>query len=176
VGWARHRWTDPLFTNTFPTFAKSGTLARGGQIWLPNLDCIRVSLADFALDLDPYYTVELVRDPKQNPLYLATEDVEAELLMCPDSLTNETQLRPLQSDRPFFVLKLRDEFKTCLATPDKKRKELTRTASASSSASDSDDPYFKSAKKTRTARTTVGAVGPLGRVAKVASSKLNFNK
>lgn len=53
-----------------------------------------------------------MRDPKLNPLYAATEKVEIELLMCPDALTNETQLRPLLnfSDSPFYVLCTKHEY------------------------------------------------------------------
>jgi hypothetical protein len=170
VGWARHRWTDPLFTRTFPTLAKEGKLAPGGQIWLPNLDCIQVSLTDFFDDLDPYYTVSLARDPKENPLYLATEDVEEELLRCPDALTNETQLRPLGAE-PFYVLTLRDVFLPCekkrqppVTPPAKKR----RAASAPSS-----EDYFPAGAKTKA--VSVRGKARTGRTSRVASKTLRFD-
>ncbi|KAJ1411527.1 hypothetical protein B484DRAFT_482627 [Ochromonadaceae sp. CCMP2298] len=170
VGWARHRWTDPLFTSTFPTLAREGKLAQGGQIWLPNLDCIQVSLTDFADDLHPYFTIALASDPKENPLYLATEDVEEELLRCPDALTNETQLRPLGT-QPFYVLTLRDEFLPCEkkrlapATPPAKKRKA-------SSAPSSED-YFPAGGKTK-AVSVRGKVGT-GRTSRVASKMLRFD-
>ncbi len=67
----------------------------------------------------------------ENPLYLATENVEKELLMCPDALTNETQLRPLLnfSAQPFCVLELRASFLKQPSTPNA-RKVPVMTASA----------------------------------------------
>mmetsp|Transcript_24510 Transcript_24510/g.40864 ORF Transcript_24510/g.40864 Transcript_24510/m.40864 type:complete len:296 (+) Transcript_24510:65-952(+) len=129
VGWARHRWTDPLFTNTLPTLAKCGKLSKGGKVWLPNLQCIQESLDDFEFDLLPYYTINKVANPKLNPLYEATDYVEQELLMCPDALTNETQLRPLDQERPFYYLQLRSEFLplTPIRTPSKKTPLPTAT-------------------------------------------------
>ena len=110
LGWARERWTDPLFTKTLPTLATSGLLLQGCSIWLPHLQCIEESLTDFYDYLIPYYTITKERDPKLNPLYLATEGVEDALLLCPDALTNDTQLRPLldYSDYPFYRLELRN--------------------------------------------------------------------
>ena len=83
----------------------------GGKIWLPNLDCIQEQLDDNKAILSKYFDIKLVQDCKMNPLYLATEDVEKELLTCPDTLTNETQIRPLleHSDRPFYVLEVKSE-------------------------------------------------------------------
>jgi hypothetical protein len=119
VGWARERWTDPLFTKTFPTLATSGYLAKGCKIWLPNLQCIEESLSDFYGELSPYFIIRRESNPLSNPLYRATEDVEKELLMCPDALTNETQMRPLYdfSQEPFCVLELRSEFVRHPVTP-----------------------------------------------------------
>lgn len=68
----------------------------------------------------------------ENPLYRATEKVEKELLMCPDALTNETQLRPLLnfSNEPFCVLELRSSFLIAPSTPTGKKIAAT-TASTS---------------------------------------------
>ncbi len=106
MGWARERWTDKFFSITLPAFAKEGLLPFGGKIWLPNLDCVEESIADFCGILSQYFEISYEKDPRANPLYLATEDVEAELLRCPDALTNVTQIRPLNnfSETPFCVL------------------------------------------------------------------------
>ena len=111
-----------MFTNTLPTLAQSGYLAKGCKIWLPNLQCIEDSLSDFAGELNPYFVIRREGSAKENPLYRATENVEKELLMCPDALTNETQLRPLLnfSDKPFCVLELRDSVLVAPNTPTRK--------------------------------------------------------
>ena len=112
MGWARERWTDNLFIKTLPLIAKEGLLKKRGQILLPYLNCIQDSLVEFEEYIFPYYSTSFHSDPKANSLYLATEDVEKELLLTPDTLTNETQVAPLLhfSDTPFVVLQLRDKF------------------------------------------------------------------
>ena len=89
--------------------AENDLLKKGGKLWLPNLDCVHCSLGDYKEEIEKHYTIEAVEDPNMNPLYAATENVETELLRCPDSLTNETQLRPLliYSRTPFLVLSRR---------------------------------------------------------------------
>ena len=89
--------------------AENDLLKKGGKLWLPNLDCVQCSLGDYKEEIEKYYTIEAVEDPNMNPLYAATENVETELLRCPDSLTNETQLRPLliYSTTPFLLLSRR---------------------------------------------------------------------
>lgn len=109
VGWARHRWNENLFKNTFPLIAKY-FLNKNGVIILPYLSCVEESLTQNQEFLDPYFFVHFLSDPNENPLYLATEKVEKELLMCPDAVTNKTQIIPLNqfSTTPFCVLRLRD--------------------------------------------------------------------
>jgi hypothetical protein len=101
-----------LFENTLPLFATQGIISKSGKIWIPNLSCTSELLENYSASLSPYYTWHLAEDAKSNPLYLATEDVEEELLQCPDSLTNETQIRPFlnYSKFPFYVLQLKDAF------------------------------------------------------------------
>lgn len=114
VGWARERWTDPLFTDTFPMLAKSGMLADGALIWLPNLQCIEESLANFRDDLLPYFNIRLEGNSNLNPLFVATENAENKLLMCPDLITNETQIKPIlehaRDQVLFYVLELKPQF------------------------------------------------------------------
>jgi hypothetical protein len=114
VGWARTRWTDPLFTDTFPTLAKTGLLAPKSLVWLPNLQCIEESLESFRTHLEPYFTIRKEKNAMLNPLYAATENAEEDLLLCPDLITNKTQVLPIlqhaKSDPLFYVLELRAEF------------------------------------------------------------------
>lgn len=131
VGWARERWTDNLFRETLPQFVTDDVLKESGSLWLPNLKCVEELIIEHAEVLIKYYTWELVKDPLRNPLYLATEAIEDELLKCPDSLTNETQIRPLDdfSATPFY------EFKpiTRKSQPSTPRKIRSHNSSGSSS-------------------------------------------
>jgi hypothetical protein len=108
--------------------AEQGFLKKGGKFWLPNLDCVQNSIEDFHAEINKYYTIEAVEDPLLNPLYAATENVEEELLRCPDALTNVTQLRPLlnYSSTPFLVLTRREEpfVPAAAVTPTKAKKPL----------------------------------------------------
>lgn len=82
--------------------------------------------------------------------------------MCPDALTNETQMRPLYSfsNEPFCVLELRSEFIKLPATPTHVKKAVSRNMTpksttqkrqapiiSESEASDSDAPIVAVAKK-----------------------------
>ena len=107
VGWARVRWTDPLFSETIPQLAQKNILSPGGKIWLPNLQCIRDSIAKFRAAINEYYTVYNVLDPRENPLYVASENACDELLRCPEGGVNNLQaMQPIlnQASFPFFAL------------------------------------------------------------------------
>lgn len=107
VGWARERWTEALFRDTLPTFVRHNLLTKDGEIWLPNLQCVKELIDDFSDVLHSYFHIELREDPMENPLYRATEEITDVLMRCPDTLTNETQIRPLNafSKTPFYCLK-----------------------------------------------------------------------
>lgn len=152
VGWARTRWTESLFERTFPLFALSGILAKGGKIWLPNLDCIQKSIHDFKETLDQYYHIRLEQNPRNNPLFLATEDVEQELLRCPDSLTNETQMRPLFkfSNSPFYCLEVKDEFDVTPKTPTKVKSRSKRPVVVMESSPETEEKVLSGRKRVRT--------------------------
>ncbi len=106
-GWARTRWTEAFFKTTLPMLVTSDFLKPNGSIYLPNLDCVEELLACFENQLAEHFMWDRVSEPKQNPLYRATMKCEAELLLCPDRLTNDTQMLPLRvfSKTPFIVLK-----------------------------------------------------------------------
>jgi len=76
------------------------------------MQCIEQSLEDFKAQLDPYFNIYVEKDALANPLYLATEDAEEKLLLCPDLITNSTQAIPVRSHAGenglFYVLELRD--------------------------------------------------------------------
>ena len=106
-GWARTRWTEAFFKTTLPMLVTSDFLKPNGSIYLPNLDCVEELLFCFEDVLAKHFMWDRVSKPKQNPLYRATERCQKELLLCPDMLTNATQMLPLTdfSDTPFIVLK-----------------------------------------------------------------------
>jgi len=107
AGWAATRWTDGLFKDTMVQLAQQNVLSPGGKIWLPNLQCIRESIDKFRPALDEYYTVHPVMDPSQNPLYVASENANDELLRCPDGgVVNQQAMQPIlsQASFPFFAL------------------------------------------------------------------------
>ena len=137
VGWARERWTSSFFTKTLPAMILEKHLSTKGKIWLPNLQCIEESLTEFKEEIVKYYDIKLIADAMENPLYAASENCERELLLCPDNLTNETQMKPLlsHSSHPFYVLEPKKAESgywtdpesavigsTSLQTPTKKRK------------------------------------------------------
>lgn len=97
--------------SAFPSLAMSGKLAVGAKVWLPNLDCIEQSLQDFRSELDPHFVIRKEVNPTLNPLYVATENAEEALLLCPDLITNATQLVHMiqhsQGEGLFYVLELR---------------------------------------------------------------------
>jgi hypothetical protein len=89
--------------------ASEGLLAPNGKIWLPNLNCIHDKLDEFQETLCEFYEICYERNPLNNPLFLATEDVERELMLCPDVLTNDNQMKPLYdySKYPFCYLRMK---------------------------------------------------------------------
>lgn len=107
-GWARTRWTDNFYKLTIPQMYD--IIASGGTIWLPCVQCVIESLNDFKSSIFPYYTVTLIEDPLLNPLFMATELANDELLQGPDDMTNNTQLPYLTnySNTPFVMLTRRD--------------------------------------------------------------------
>ncbi len=113
--------------------AEENYLKKGAKIWLPNLNCIKESLDYFHPILRQYYTTRLVADPKTNPLYLATEDVERKLLKCPDKLTNKTQMDHIyeHSNQPFYVLTLKDEYEPVPRAPKSKAKVVKEVVATS---------------------------------------------
>jgi hypothetical protein len=106
-GWARTRWTDAFYKNTLPMLVTADILKPNGSIYLPNLECVEELLHCYEKSLSEHYIWDHVSRPKDNPLYRATDKVTDDLLKCPDMLTNESQMQPLNnfSDTPFIILK-----------------------------------------------------------------------
>eukprot|EP01036_Dinobryon_divergens_P037393 gene37393-48905_t len=105
-GLDRERWKSSFFTKTIPIIAQS-LLAPGGIIWLPHLDNVSASI-ELNLDLiEQFFTVHEIVDPFKNPLYVASENCEDELLLCPDSIINANQVAKLSRDFPFYALQLK---------------------------------------------------------------------
>lgn len=107
AGWVQERWTEKFFKTTMPHFAKHNVLSQGGVLWLPHLEHVDTMIDDNSAELADYFVWDLVKDPSENPLYLATDDVNEELLSCPDNLTNATQIVPFQEmgGGPFYCFR-----------------------------------------------------------------------
>ena len=126
-----------MFSDVFPSIARKNLLKKGGKILLPNLNCTQDKMEEYKSLLSQYYIISTISNPRENVLYLATETCKADLLKCPDNLTNETQIAPLlnHSDHPFYVLELRDEFLSSVSsmtvpsfsTPTKAKRGRPRT-------------------------------------------------
>lgn len=137
VGWARERWTDPLFTTTLPALADHGLLKKGATVWLPNIQCIDESVRDFGGILRKRFELRTVSQARSNPLCKATDSVTTELTRCPDLLTNDTQLKPLNafSNSPFWALELKQSsLRAAPYTPTKLKKHHSVTLQAATPA------------------------------------------
>ena len=95
-----------FFNETLPMLAKEHILKPNGFIILPNIQCVDENISNSLTELSQFYDIEKISNPYENPLYKATDlnKVNEELLSCPDMLTNETQLKPLNDEFPFFKL------------------------------------------------------------------------
>jgi len=113
-------WKASFFTKTLPFFANAGILKDGGQIWIP-----------FPCDVDNFkqmsirtiascYKIEMVSEPERNPLFLATNKCESELLRTIKKtnavMTNATQIVQLQnySSTPFLLLEKLSVSEPCI--------------------------------------------------------------
>ena len=122
AGYVNTRWTEGFFKNTLPLIAMEKVLSDDGELWLPHVYYVEQMLQKYCDELSVHYDWFLVNDPKKNPLYLATDNVEHLLLKCPDRRTNQNQILPLKeiSDDIFFVLKHK-KIEVSSATPVKSR-------------------------------------------------------
>ena len=76
-----------------------------GEVWLPNIKCLFIYIKIHSKILSVYYTITMMKDPKENPLYAATEDVNDILVNDnPVPLTNSNQVTRLDSQYPFIRL------------------------------------------------------------------------
>eukprot|EP01041_Mallomonas_annulata_P009276 gene9276-19254_t len=104
AGWVEFRWTPNFFKRTLPFFAEKDLIVEGGHIWLPHVGHVHKMLQIYRRELEDYFIWQIVNDPTRNPLVRATDDVHHLLKLCPDNMTNETQLRPLAEGEPFYIL------------------------------------------------------------------------
>lgn len=127
AGWVNARWTSKFFADTLPAFVAKGLLNEKGTVWLPHVQHVTDMLAAHHDDLSPYYTWRIEANASANPLYSATEGATEELLLCPDNLTNATQVKPLKEGGPFYALRPLQEgeerMQKASGTPTGKRKE-----------------------------------------------------
>lgn len=96
------------------------------------MQCIEESLEDFRSQLDPCFRIRLEKDAMKNPLYAATEKAEEDLLLCPDLITNTTQVIPLHSHAGtnglFYVLEYKGAGAVSSAVEEKSSKKRRKTS------------------------------------------------
>jgi hypothetical protein len=81
-------------------------LSYNGEIWLPNIKCIKEYIDQYKYLLETYYTIELINDVNRNPLVRATENVNILLQKDnPNPFINSNQLSRLDVNFPFYQLK-----------------------------------------------------------------------
>jgi hypothetical protein len=120
AGWVNTRWTEKFFTETLISFltksllknsmtvstnspsspspsTSSSAAAASPSLWLPNNSYVHEMILKHSNLLSEYYTWSAIPNPSLNPLYAATDLCVDELLLCPDNLTNETQISYLMT-------------------------------------------------------------------------------
>lgn len=97
VGWVNTRWTEKFFTQTLPFFLEKNVLKPTGAIWIPNNSYVGEMIMKHYDVLFQHYAWSIIKDPELNPLYSSTENVTEQLLLCPDNITNATQIRHIES-------------------------------------------------------------------------------
>jgi hypothetical protein len=103
--WHAERWNEAMYTTTLPIMASKGAIPLDGEVWLPHIACIENRLKRLKELLQPWFTVNMVANPMENPLYRATQTVATELVEDGNPFTNATALRSLPTDSPFIVLR-----------------------------------------------------------------------
>jgi hypothetical protein len=103
------------------------------MIYLPLLQSTDDGYKKHRREIDGTYHVTISRKYNDNPLCMATNDssVEEKLLLCPDNVTNKTQLEPLLkfSEFAFIRMKFVDNgslLKFCDSMPDNSKASTTR--------------------------------------------------
>ena len=89
--WHEDRWAEAMYTTTLPIMAAKGAIPINGEVWLPNIDCIRNRLQRLSASLRPWFTTKKISNPMENPLYRATQTVAMDLTADGNPFTNETE-------------------------------------------------------------------------------------
>jgi len=110
--WHAERWGEAMYTLILPTMAAKGAIPLGGEVWLPHIQCIAERLERLWKHMQPYFHKVFVPNPTDNPLYRATEIVEAEIEIDGNTFTNASALKELPLIYPFILL-------TCTNSGDK---------------------------------------------------------
>jgi hypothetical protein len=130
-GWAGDRWTKHFFSGSIPQLQTKGWLQEGASIWLPNIPHVSEKLDDYRQIISQYYTIEAIPDPRENPLFLATDRCKVELEQCTDVVTNDNELPKLNQKNPFFRLRAKGRG-ACSDDTDSSRSTKKRKAAAGS--------------------------------------------
>ena len=93
-----------MYTVTLPILAAKGAIPLHGEVWLPNINCIGERLERLRDTLCTWFTIHLITDPMDNPLYRATQTVATELVADGNTFTNASALNELPKGVPFIML------------------------------------------------------------------------
>lgn len=105
AGWHDQNWSSNFFAHVLPSLVINHILGNNGLIWLPNVGHVQKMIENYKNILCLYFEWETVADPTRNPLAKATDNANRKLELCPDKMTNETQLAYLRQASNFFVFK-----------------------------------------------------------------------
>jgi len=115
AGWVNERWKESFFSETIPGFVQNKLLKMTGALWLPNMSYVDEMITRHSKTIGEYFTWSFIMKPTDNPLYQATNNVTDKLMECPDILTNDNQVRSVNSIGvpipPFICLKPKQKFK-----------------------------------------------------------------
>ena len=94
-----------MYTVILPILASKGAIAVGGEVWLPHIPCIAERLCRLWSSLASRFSKHFIADTSRNPLFVASHNVEAQILAKGDRFTNGSALISLDKKFPFIVLR-----------------------------------------------------------------------
>ena len=108
VGYTRESWDERFYYETLPSFVYKKLLTPDGFIWLPNNADVSDKLTTHFEVLRNVFTIEKIREPLLNPLYLATDSEECKqaLAACDthNTVNNYTSRSNIDAEFPFYRL------------------------------------------------------------------------
>ena len=98
-------FSERMYTIILPLLASKGAIPIGGEVWLPHIPCIQERLERLWTPLAPWFSKHAIDTPSMNPLFIASANVEEQILDSGDRFTNGSSLLSLDRKFPFMMLK-----------------------------------------------------------------------